>query len=111
MRMSVPKPVVGAVCLGAGAAFILLLPLGQRAVQRIRLGPAFWTFLSLIPLVHMFAMHRVARHLEERMRELDQQRSPAKPAIPEPSGRLAPAVAEVAWFLTAVPWALWRSLC
>ncbi|MBP7935687.1 MAG: hypothetical protein KA354_13655 [Phycisphaerae bacterium] len=106
LRVSLSKPVLGAVYLALGAVFILLLPFGQRALQHVRLGPPLWTFLSLIPIVHMFAVHRVARDLESQIRLLDQQRSPAPSTPAEEPGTPAGAIAEVAWILTIVPWAI-----
>lgn len=106
LRMSLSGPALGAACLFLGAAFVLLLPFGQRALQRIRLGPPFWTFFALIPLVHMFAMHRVARSLEDRMRKLDQQSAASAPQAEQEPGSPAGAIAEVAWFLAVAPWVI-----
>lgn len=106
LRMQLSRSALGIACLGAGAAFIVLLPFAQRAVQQIRLGAPRWTFFSLIPLLHMLAVHRLARGIEGQVRRLDQQRPPADPVIQEESSRLPSAIAEVTWFLAVVPWAI-----
>lgn len=88
----------------AGVAFCLLLLPAYRALQRIELGSPFWTMLFLVPVIHYFALHRIAQGLDRRIREQLQQRGER----PESLHSATPAViaADVGWALSILPWAV-----
>jgi hypothetical protein len=52
-----------------GLAYIIAVVAAQRTLQRIRLGPARWTLLLHVPIVHWFAMHRLAGSLQRRIHD------------------------------------------
>lgn len=84
--------------------FVILLVVGQRTLQRINLGPARWTLLLLIPVVHFFAMHRLLVGLGARLqrREHESEESSVKDA--GPSGVVI--FADATWFLSILPWGI-----
>lgn len=86
----------------AGAAFIVLLLVGQRALQKIRMGPPLWTALLLVPFVHWFAMHRLIGHLRARLDRYRQTRGEQ----PGDGPRLAVPIADATWVLAVLPWAV-----
>lgn len=88
----------------AGVAFCLLLVPAYRALRRVELGAPLWTMLSLVPVVHYFALHRIGQGLDRRIEE--QLR--ARGERPESIHSAAPAfiAADVSWVLSILPWAV-----
>lgn len=85
--------------------FILLVVIAQRTLQRIQFGPPLWTVLFMVPVVHLFAIHRLMAGLERRLRESTCADASAETRDrAEGSGRLAVVIADVTWVLAIVPW-------
>ncbi|MHC4795589.1 MAG: hypothetical protein ACYTF1_03005 [Planctomycetota bacterium] len=84
--------------------FFVCVYFGQRALQKIGLGPAIWTFILFIPVLHWFAAHRLLQtfqtRLDRRMQErgqLEMEESGIKPLV---------LASDITWFLTVVPWGI-----
>lgn len=92
-----------AIRVAAAVAFFVLLVLAQMTLQRIGLGPAVWTLLLLIPVLHWFAVHRLIGRLRCRLES--RRQAEGEPAAQEgPS--LAIPIADATWVLTVAPWAV-----
>lgn len=85
----------------AVVVFVVLVMAARPALKSLELGPALWTSLLLVPVVHWWALHRLGGQTSRRMWALARQMSISK--LP-PSG-LALVVADVMWVLTLLPWA------
>lgn len=86
----------------AGLAFLVLLVPAYRVLRRLDVGSPLWTGLLLVPILHWFALHRIAadldRRIDEQLRTRGQEKASHRPGI-------ALAVADVTWILSILPWA------
>lgn len=92
---TVLKPLLGLASVAA------LLPAFRRA-RMLQLGPACWTFVYLLPLLHWVGIHRLLAPLDARL--LNQLR-PSQAAEEPGPGALA-AAADVLGIITVLPWLL-----
>jgi hypothetical protein len=87
----------------AGLAFLVLLVPAYRALRKIGVGSPLWTGLLLVPILHWFALHRIAADLDRRidgqLRTMGQEKASRRPGM-------ALAVADVTWVLSVLPWAI-----
>lgn len=88
----------------AGLAFVLLLWPAYRTLRRIELGSPLWTILFLVPLLHFFALHRIACGLDERIRGQLRERDAHSEAQRSATGAML--IADVTWVLSVLPWAV-----
>ncbi|MBI4580907.1 MAG: hypothetical protein HY718_14460 [Planctomycetes bacterium] len=91
-------PLVGAI------AFVAALVPACRALRGVRLGAGHWTALVLVPLVHWFALHRIAGGLDTRIQQ--QLRERGEPPQSLRSAGAALLAADVTWVLSILPWAV-----
>jgi hypothetical protein len=100
-----PSPALAAMISAAAAiVFVALLWPAYRALRSIELGSPIWTILFLIPLLHFFALHRLASGLDARIH--GQLRSRGERVEPTHSASMAVIAADVMWVLTILPWAV-----
>jgi len=88
-----------------GSLFIIFVFIAQYALRRIRLGPALWTLLLLVPVVHWFAMHRLLSPLQKRIQERYGERDDAS-GHPEQGPSISLILADVTWLLSILPWGI-----
>jgi hypothetical protein len=92
MRIAYPLLAVGLV-----AALIL----SMWMMRRIQMGPGLWGFLSLLPVLHWFALHRLISRFHQR---LPQQNEGEKEADEVSAPGIALALADATWILSMLPW-------
>lgn len=88
----------------SGLVFIVTLVPAYRALQSIRLSSPVWTILLLVPLLHFFALHRIASGLDARLAEQLQNRGDRPGALGSASGAML--AADLTYVLSILPWAL-----
>lgn len=101
-RAATREAVVRIALPALGFAYVAMLPLALRVLSRKQVGGLVWRLLLLVPVLHWFALHRVLRTLDGRIRSL-RQRSGSNGEEPE-SSLVAIPLADVTWFLAVVPW-------
>ncbi len=80
---------------------VISLIFGLWAMRRIQMGPGFWSFLSLLPVVHWFALHRLISRFHQR---LSQQAEDEEQSHELSAPGIALALADVTWILSVLPW-------
>ncbi len=89
--------------LAAAIAFVLLCLPAAGALREVNMGSLPWAVLLLVPIVHWFALHRVATSLHNRISQQLQARGiENQPQSP----RFALAIADTTWVLSVLPWAV-----
>ena len=94
--------VVHWVQVAAVVLFLVSLLPAYRALKDARVGASLWTGLLLVPIVHWFALHRLAAGLDRRIDE--QLRARGQEKASRPLGLSLP-IADATWVLTLLPWA------
>lgn len=87
--------------VAAGVAFVILCIPALRALRKVGVGSSRWTALLLVPIIHWFALHRIAAGLHGRIAEQLQARGIDKaPYSPE----VTLAIADATLVLSILPW-------
>jgi hypothetical protein len=87
--------------IAAGVAFLILCIPALRALREVGVGLSLWTGLLLVPIIHWFALHRIAADLHGRIGEQLKARGIDKaPYSPE----VTLAIADATWVLSILPW-------
>lgn len=94
----------GAISTAAALAFVVLIWPAYRALRSIQLGSPLWTILLLVPLLHFFALHRIASALGGRIQAELGRRGEPEHATQGGSGALI--AADITWVLCILPWAV-----
>lgn len=81
-------------------AFIASLIPAARKARTLDLGPATWVYVMLMPLVHWLGVHRLLRHLDERLSRLSDRSSKSEDSGPT----VLAAMADVLWIASILPW-------
>ncbi|UCD29459.1 MAG: hypothetical protein JSV03_02960, partial [Planctomycetota bacterium] len=84
--------------------FLVLVCFGYGALRRVRLGPAKWTLLLLIPIFHWFAVHRMVTNLHSKLQHRMQERGHV--VKDEPGFKALILVSDITWILSMLPWGL-----
>jgi hypothetical protein len=90
--------------LVAAAVFLVLAWPAFRVLRRIELGSPVWTILLLTPVLHFFALHRIASGLDVRITDQLRNRSERPAAQRSATGALM--IADATWVLSVLPWAI-----
>lgn len=84
--------------------FVATFVPAYRILRRLNIGSPLWTALLLVPVVHWFALHRIAAGLDARVQ--DELLARAVPADKLRSPGPALLLADITWVLTVLPWAI-----
>lgn len=94
--------IAGTIPTVAAILFVVSLVPAYRMLRDARFSSPIWTFLLLVPILHLPASQRLAGQLGEAVREQLRARGEKPQSLHKPTAAMA--VADITWVLTMLPW-------